>query len=291
MESKGAKKVELVEKILDSYIDKFEDCREDVIDVVYEDLSKTDTWHKTEMYNPRYESEIEELSPTEMISLINNSDSLKDLLEEIYDGSYTYEWYEERYCSMLSIYTDSSDALDFLEMPHISSYIEENYFKEFNNTFKEELELSDDWKDEDVDTYYYFDIIEDYLDSDTYDYIISPEYVIEKWLEEEEVDVNRILKGILSEENLKDNEELLDDILMIKPTNILYKQINDICIKSYKDYLSTFVFKHIQDDLEESKNNLDDFNKKIYKYKSICTLKELIESNKPLKNHLLEFSL
>ena len=291
MESKEPQKVELIQKILDSYIDKFEDCREDIIDVIYEDLSKTDTWYKTEIYSPKHESEIEELSPTEMISLINDSDSLKDLLEEIYDGSYTYEWYEERYCSMLSIYTDSSDALDFLEMPHISSYIEENYFKEFNNTFKEELELSDDWKDEDVDTYYYFDIIEDYLDSDSYDYIISPEYVIEKWLEEEEVDVNRILKGILSEENLKDNEELLDDILMIKPTNILYKQINDICINSYKDYLSTFVFKHIQDDLEESKNNVDDFNKKIYKYKSICTLKELIESNKSLKNHLLEFSL
>ena len=264
MESKEPQKVELIQKILDSYIDKFEDCREDIIDVIYEDLSKTDTWYKTEIYSPKHESEIEELSPTEMISLINDSDSLKDLLEEIYDGSYTYEWYEERYCSMLSIYTVSSDALDFLEMPHISSYIEENYFKEFNDTFKEELELGDEWEDDDVDTCYYFDIIEDYLDtsSDSYDYILNPEYIIEKWLEDEEVDVNRILKGILSEENLKDNEELLDDILMIKPTNIFYKQINDICINSYKDYLSVFIFKYIQDDLEESKNNVDDFNKK-----------------------------
>ena len=287
MESKEPKKVDLIQKILDSYIYEFEDCREDVINSIYEDLIKTDTWYRVEMYSP----EVEELSIIEMVSLIKNMDSLKDLLEDINDGSYRYRWYEKTYPSMLEMYTDSSDALDFIGMPYLSSHIEENYFKEFNNTFKEELELDDDWDDEDVDTCYYFDIVEDYLDSDTYDYIISPECVIEKWLEEESIDVNRILKGILSEENLKDNEELLDDILMIKPTNLLYKQMHNICINSYKDYLSVFTFKHIQNDLEESKNNIDDFNKKIYKYKSICTLKELIESNFYFKRNLKEFSI
>lgn len=291
MKSKEPRKVELIKKILNSYIDIFEDCRECTIDTVYEDLGKI-TWHTTEMYSPNYQSKINELSINEIISLINASTSLKDLLEEVYDGSYTYEWYEERYHSMLESYTDSTEALDFLGMPYISTYIEENYSNEFKNIFKEELELGDDWNDdEDIDSCYYFDIVEDYLDLDTSDYILSPEYVIEKWLEDECVDNNRILVNILSEENLKDNEDLLDKILNINSNYTLDSQINDICINCYKDYISLFTFKHIQKDLKDSKNNIDTFNKKVYKYKSLCTVDELLKNDVTFKRNLKDYSM
>lgn len=287
MTEKESEKKELVKKILSSYIDEFDNCRDDIINTVYEDLNNTDRWYTY----IAYDNNICELSIVEMISLVKESDSLKDLLEKIYNGSYSYEWYEKRYETMLENYIDSTEALDFLGMPYISSYIEENYFKEFNNTFKEELELDDDWNDEDVDTYCYFDIIEDYLDFDTYDYILNPEYMIEGWLEVEEVDINRILKSILNEENLKENKGLVSNILEIKPTNILYKQIKAVCISGYKYHLSMFIFEYIQNNLKESINNIDEFDKKIYKYKSICTLDELLKSDFLFKNDLKGFSM
>lgn len=46
----GYKKVELVKKILNSYIEVFEDCRESLIESVYEKLGDT-KWYKTEYYS------------------------------------------------------------------------------------------------------------------------------------------------------------------------------------------------------------------------------------------------
>lgn len=293
MQIEETTKIELIKKILDSYIKEFKEHREGTINKIYNDLRKTDTWYITEKFSSQYQNEIEELSDSEKISLINNSYSLKDLLEEIYDGSYTYEWYEKRYHSMLELYIEPSDALDLIDMPYISSYIEKKYFKEFNNIFKEELELDDKWKNEDVDTYYYFDIVEDYLDiyPQAYDYIISPEYIIEEWLENENVDRGAILRGILKKETLKDNKELIHDILEVEASEPLYSQLKDICINEFEKYLSLFSFKYIQNDLQTLKNNnLNEFNKKVHAYKSIITLKELISQDSLFEKELKTFS-
>lgn len=290
------KKVELVKKILNSYIDVFEDCRESLIETVYDELGDTE-WHTTECYGENYQTSVEECSISEIIYLINNSNSLKDLLEEVYDGSYTYEWYEQRYYPLLDTYLKPYDALDLIGMPYISTFIEKNYFKEFNDTFKEELDLSDDWESNGeakyIDTCDYYDLIEDYLDScddDSY-YVTSPEYIIEKWLEEEDVDTSRILKSILTEDSLKENSELVDSILELKSKYELSVKIEEICTNCYEDYLTSFIFKYIQQDLESSKDNLDIFNKKVYQYKSNCTVSDLIKSNEKFKKSLEEFCL
>lgn len=199
---KEAEKNKLLNKILKSYANKFEEAHENFIDNIYKKIEEIDTWYNE--LNCKEDKKHNKLSFNEIVSLLKENGNLNDLLEDIYDGTSVNQFGENIYLPMITVCIDECSTLDFLKVPSIYSHIKDNYFNEFNNVFKDELKPSNDWTINNKYEYYYLAILNNYIDTvldhtavEAYDYYITkPAYITEKWLKDEKIDTDRILNNI-----------------------------------------------------------------------------------------------
>lgn len=276
----NSRKKEVLIKILEEYNEEFNDCKKSFVESVYDRIVESELY-TYDRYGG-YSTELTELNLSDLIEELKCNPNIYALLSELYDGDYEYSWGGRDYKSMADSIIDTSDVSGQLGVDCLSIFIENNFAAEFNNAFKEDLELDDDYTDEDVDSCWYWDICEDYVykynELESYiDLVVNPEYIVEKWLEDEPINVSRIIEGRLKLVRVEDVKDELESIVCHSSTDYLKERLDSIIQQQYRSRIAKFIFDYVQNRVDSlTKYSYADLEKELVLYKESESIEDFL---------------